>query len=162
MNLRRGELRLQVAKGHWALGEHDEALRALERAAEEDPCDSLREFAAELDPEALDGSLAARLGAVLAALARPSAPTNEAGEEDEDVPRLSTPTLAELLADQGHAGKALRVAEEVLRRNPGDERARAVRARLRPPPRDRERWIAELERWLRSAQQRRMQREAHG
>jgi tetratricopeptide (TPR) repeat protein len=159
MNGRRGELRLSIAKGHWALGEHEDALAALERAAEEDPCDSVREFAAGLDADSLRGPLAARLEALRAVLARPAASNDDA---DLAVPRLSTPTLAELLADQGHAGKALRVAEEVLRRRPDDERALAVRERLRAPRSDRERWIAELERWLRSAQQRRMQREAHG
>jgi tetratricopeptide (TPR) repeat protein len=159
MNERRGELRLSIAKGHWALGEHDEALSALERAVEEDPCDSLREFAGDLDADSLRGPLAERLAAIRDALARAAAPADDA---ELAVPRLSTPTLAELLADQGHAGKALRVAEEVLRRRPDDERALAVRERLRAPRSDRERWIAELERWLRSAQQRRMQREAHG
>ena len=38
--------------------------------------------------------------------------------------------LAKLLADQGYSEKALRVAEDVLRKNPDDQRASAVRDRL--------------------------------
>lgn len=118
MNERRGELRLSIAKGHWALGEHDEALGALERAASEDPtCDTLREFVAELDSDLLRGPLAERLAALRGALATPPAASDDV---DDAVPRLSTPTLAQLLADQGHADKALRVADAVLRRNPDD------------------------------------------
>ena len=64
------------------------------------------------------------------------------------MPSLSTSTLAELLADQGHAEQALRVAEDVLRRDPEDTRAQAVRGRLQPKRSARERQIAELERWL--------------
>ena len=43
---------------------------------------------------------------------------------------LATPTVARLLAEQGHPEKALAVADDVLRRNPGDARALAVRASL--------------------------------
>ncbi len=160
MNERRGELRTAIAKGYWELGEHDDALIALERATEEDgECETLREFVAGLDADALSGHLAERLAAVRETLMPSATGLDDAG--DGAAPRLSTLTLAELLAEQGHADKALRVAEEVVRRNPDNERARAVRARLRAPRRERERWIAELERWLRSAQARRDQREAH-
>src|SRR5262245_40794544 len=106
MKARRGELRLSIARGYWALGEHDDALSALERGAEEDPgCDSLREFASSLEADGLQGAILERLTAVRESLLRVA----RGGDDGElSVPRISTPTLAELLAQQGHADKALR------------------------------------------------------
>ncbi len=63
-------------------------------------------------------------------------------------PALATPTMAELLEQQGHAEKALEVAERALARNPGEARALAVRNRLSPSPSPHERQIAVLETWL--------------
>jgi hypothetical protein len=68
---------------------------------------------------------------------------------------LATPTVARLLAEQGHPEQALLIAADVLRRNPDDARALAVRASLERPaapertPSGRNgRIVAELERWL--------------
>jgi len=138
---------------HWALGERAEAVSALERCARENS-----------DPEALldivDGCLeeleagdAADVAARLAGLRARAVEAFEA-RENADLPApLETPTLAKLLADQGHAEKALAVADNLLRRNPGDARALAVRESLTitaKPARSKThtRTIAELERWL--------------
>ena len=71
-------------------------------------------------------------------------------------PSLSTSTLAELLARQGHEDRALLVAEDVLRRNPRDARALALKRRILEgaPVRREDRVIEELERWLARARRR--------
>ena len=164
MNERRASLRLQVAQGHFALGEFDEAFAALSRGLDEAPdYPPIAEFVQTIEGEPPDARLAEQLAGLRARVAPvPSVEIELDQEVDDAIPTLSSSTLAELLAQQGHARKALRVAEEVLRRNPEDERARAVRERLRAPRRERERWIAELERWLGAAKSRRQQKEAHG
>jgi len=136
---------------HWALGERADAVAALERCARE-----------SYDPEVLldlvDGCLeeleagdAADLAARLAGLRARAVEAFEA-RENADLPApLETPTLAKLLADQGHAEKALAVADNLLRRNPADARALAVRESLTVRPalsKSHTRTIAELERWL--------------
>src|SRR5882672_1368984 len=110
-------MRLELARVHWALGERVEAIGALERAA-----------AQMADPDALlalvDGCLeeleagdAADLAARLAGLRAHAVELVEA-RDNADLPApLETPTLAKLLADQGHAEKALAVTDNLLRRN---------------------------------------------
>jgi hypothetical protein len=56
--------------------------------------------------------------------------------------------VAELLEDQGLGEKAVRVAREVLERNPEDARAQAVIQRLSPSRGGEDRVLTELERWL--------------
>ncbi len=148
--LGRAEARVQIARGHWSLGESEEALAALDRAiAENASHPPLREFLDAIALEVGDDPLAERLRALRAKLETGGrAPSAEAGPASDGMPSLSTSTLAELLADQGHAEQALRVAEDVLRRDPEDTRAQAVRGRLQPKRSARERQIAELERWL--------------
>jgi len=146
-----GKLRLELARMHWALGERADAVGALERAC-----------SAGVDPEALlalcDACLeeleagdAVDLAAKLAGLRARAVEAIEA-RDNADLPApLATPTLAKLLADQGHAAKALAVADDLLRRNPGDARALAVRDAITAPPARRPRRarvVAELERWL--------------
>lgn len=147
------KLRLELARMHWALGERSEAVGVLERCARE-----------QVDPEVLldtiDGCLeeleAGDTPDLAARLAKLRASTVEAYEarENADLPApLETPTLAKLLADQGHPEKALAVADNLLRRNPADARALAVRESLTVAPRPTRtnrhaRTIAELERWL--------------
>jgi tetratricopeptide (TPR) repeat protein len=155
------EVRLELARGHWKIGEYEEALQCLERALEDasgDPQDPrLAELASHL---ANDLTYRAGSDASEDLRARLYRVVEAASEVEELSGSIATPTLAELLADQGYSEKALRVAEDVLRKNPEDRRAWAVRERLqpsasaerserdaRPPPRA-EVVIAELERWL--------------
>jgi tetratricopeptide (TPR) repeat protein len=159
MNEQRAAMRLAVAQGHWGLGEFEEALDSLARGLDEAPGYlPIVEFIETIEGQPPELALARKL----ATLRERVAPALAAGREHEEILPLQSSTVAELLADQGHELKALRVAEEVLRKNPGDERARAVKQRLAPPSRERERWIAELERWLANAKKLRHRREAHG
>jgi hypothetical protein len=67
-------------------------------------------------------------------------------------PLPSTSTVAELLAEQGHTDKALAVTDDVLRRNPRDERALAMRERLMAGDHRKSPEVARvLERWLANA-----------
>jgi tetratricopeptide (TPR) repeat protein len=159
------EVRLELARGHARLGEHEEAVRCAERALEEASADPR-------DPRlaALASHLAAELAGREGTEAREDLQGRlrrilQATGEVEEVPgRLATPTLAELLAEQGHSEQALRVAESVLRKRPDDPRARAVRERLQPAADarslDPEATVAELERWLGRLRWRRPGREA--
>ncbi len=140
-------IRLTLAEGHWALGEQDEALECLRRGFEEEPGEPalgrlVERFLAEVEQGAatptLRGSLEALKKRVQTAPARPP----------ETAFALATPTMAELLEQQGHRKRALEVAEEVLARNPREARALAVRNRLRPCARPHDPQIAILERWL--------------
>jgi hypothetical protein len=161
MNERRAAMRLEVAQGHWGLGEFEEALDSLSRGLDEAPGYlPIIEFIETIEGQPPELALARKLAALRARVAPAAAAKAE--REAEAMPPLQSSTLAELLAEQGHDRKALRVVEEVLRRNPGDERARAMRERLSPSSRERERWIGELERWLAAAKALRRQREAHG
>ena len=133
------EIRLQLARGHWSLGERDEAIECLLRAAAGDPelgglVEQVDKFALECD----DPRLAALQEQLFTGLAPDQEPPSP----------LHTATMAELLADQGHEARALRVAEDVLSRNPGDERAQAVQQRLTRPAAGRSKKTVALERWL--------------
>ncbi len=148
------QLRVELARGHWQLGERAEAILCLERAAEAGaPAEALLPLvAAGLDE--LDGSSEDELGARLARLHARLVPAHRPPEAVPVPGPLATPTLAKLLAEQGHAEKALAVADQVLRRNANDERALAVRAQLAKPKAEaapggqNARRIAELSRWL--------------
>ena len=167
------KMRLELARVHWALGERAEAIGALERAATQ-----------MSDPDALlglvDGCLeeleagdAVDLAARLAGLRARAVEAIEARESADLPAPLETPTLAKLFAEQGHADKARAVTDSLLRRNPGDRRALAVRESLqavpaaaaaapakRRAPQRNTRIVAELERWLGNLG-RRKQGEAH-
>jgi tetratricopeptide (TPR) repeat protein len=168
-DLSRAMLRLDVARGHWQLGEREEALASLERLLGEELS---AEIEAELDAAAADFGAEPRAAHLLAEVRTRLARATEADDEialeveDEDAsePFPVTPTMAELLESQGHPEKALRMAEDVLRRRPDDERALAIRDRLsgRPDPRRaRDGGVAGLERWLDKIVQLRREREAH-
>lgn len=152
------ERRLALCEGHWALGERAEAVAALERAAADSPSDPrIGAESARMLEELGDGADADGIRERLLQLCDAAA---DETDEAEALPPLATSTLAELLAAQGHEEKALRVAEDVLRRNPNDARARAMQARLAvappPPPASGERRVlAELERWLANLKSRR-------
>ena len=161
--------RLELARGHWELGEHDLALLCLERAVIEAP------DAPELGCVRVDGRATARatvrrpleeleLRLVPAEGEAATSPDSDIGQlrieepEANSGPRAepaalgqlaarTTSTLAELLADQGMLEQALRVAEDVLRRDPSDARAHAVRDRLQGSSSHRSE-IAALEQWL--------------
>jgi hypothetical protein len=168
--------RLELAEGHWELEEPEDALVALERGVAETPEGERPDprvaalagrWLAELGGSGGTAAIRSRLRALRDwsqwGRPAPEAEPPEAVAEPDDLeeepvlelrPPMATSTVAGLLADQGHHEEALRVAEEVLRRNPADERARAVRERLDPAwASDRrrarvERIVAELERWL--------------
>ncbi len=129
------ELRIELAEGHWELGEYDDALLCIERAvhAEADlgtvfaVVGKLLEAAGEND---LPQPIVEKLGQLHDRLA-PELEDDSAMIVDavEEIP-VATSTMAELLEQQGHRGRALQVAAEVLRRNANDDRALAVQARL--------------------------------
>lgn len=147
------EIRLDLARGHWALGEHDDAIFCLERVAQDDPSTpNLLELAESFLAELAGGTEQALLTDRLNELCR-HVMEAEGKRAPEERSNLATSTLAELLERQGHAERALAVAEDVLRRDPADERAREVRGRLLAqadpaPPDGRREQLAELERWL--------------
>ena len=153
-------VRMELAQGHWVLEEHGSALDCLERAAFEAPDRTvLRDLVASLLDEpaaaAAGPEIVARLRNVLKVLEPPA----ESAEAIELPRPMATATVAGLLAEQGHAEQARVVSEDVLRRNPDDERALAVRASLEPEGATRRgRIIAELERWRSNASQRRLER----
>ena len=148
--------RLELARGHWSLGEQDESLVCLERLAAAEPeAAGLAGLVEELRGE-LGSQDAGGIGMRLAALARrlqalePVAP--RAGSP------LVTGTLASLLVEQGHTEQALAVAEDVLRARPDDAHALAVRERVRGGPAQRaldrlERWLGNIERLKRGSAQ---------
>ncbi len=80
-------IRLELAEGHWALGEHDDALACLERI--EEPCDEIRSLLAALLESETDAGARARL-------------TEALGPHQGPSPALATPTMAALLEEQGH------------------------------------------------------------
>jgi hypothetical protein len=147
----RARTRLELARGHWSLGEHEEALVCLERLEESDPqAAGLAALVEELrdDPSAgAPADVAERLEALARRLNPPAPIAPLPGSP------LATGTLASLLVDQGHGAAALAVAEDVLRARPDDVRALAVRERVRggQPQRALER----LERWLGQIERRR-------
>src|SRR5262245_10774313 len=160
-------MRLELARVHWALGERAEAVGALERAAAQltDPDAFLTLVDGCL--EELEAGDAVDLAARLAGLRARAVEAIEARESADLPAPLETPTLAKLFAEQGHADKALAVTDSLLRRNPGDRRALAVRESLQAPPPAKThaphrntRIVAELERWLGNLG-RRNQGEAH-
>jgi tetratricopeptide (TPR) repeat protein len=146
------KMRLELARAHWALGERAEAVTALERGVQQpfDPEALLSLVDAFL--EELEAGDAVDLAARLAGLRARAVELLEA-RDNADLPApLASPTLVKLLADQGHAEKALAVADDLLRRNPADVRALAVRdaitAKPVRAPNTHARTIAILERWL--------------
>ena len=145
----KARIRLELARGHWSLGEREEALVCLERLAASEPeAEGLGALVEELHAE-LASEGPAELVERFAALARLLEPP-EAIAPAVDSP-LVTGTLASLLVEQGHAEQALAVAEGVLRSRPDDPRALAVRERLRGSQTQRiverlESWLARIER----------------
>lgn len=65
-----------------------------------------------------------------------AAPPQASAEAGAETPALSTSTLAELYFDQGFSDKAIQVYEDLLEREPQNERARArlieIKGRSRP------------------------------
>jgi tetratricopeptide (TPR) repeat protein len=146
------KMRLELARAHWALGERADAVTALERSLKQsvDPDSLLALVDACL--EELEAGDAVDLAARLAGLRARAVEALEA-RDNADLPApLASPTLAKLLADQGHSEKALAVTDDLLRRNPADVRALAVRESITAKPvrptRTHTRTVAELERWL--------------
>ena len=147
----RVEIRIRLAEGHWALGEHAEALRSIEWALEENAKHPrLPQLLATLRALIRAGEAPGELGAELDALAErlpPGTAFEEASELDE-FPALTTATVAELFAEQGLHDKALRVAEDVLRRRPDDDRARSLLSRLSDLDVEEDSRVSRLESWL--------------
>ena len=150
------DIRLELSKGHWSLGEFEDAVIALERRALEGPVeDALLEmanrFLDDLGGAEAEGALADRLRR----LAEQATPEVLEPVGALPSPTLTTATMAEVLAGQGHNNQALEIAKDVLRRNPDDARAKALKGNLSsngdpPDPL----LIQELERWLETAQRR--------
>jgi tetratricopeptide (TPR) repeat protein len=151
------ETRIRLAEGHWELGEHALALDCLEKALADDPAHpGLAGLGTRLEEDVEGGTAPAEhLGRIRDLLGKLEGPGSLSAAElmpeeadPEELPPLPTSTLAELLEEQGLGEKALRVAREVLERNPGDDRAQAVLQRLSPPDGGKDRVLTELERWL--------------
>jgi tetratricopeptide (TPR) repeat protein len=148
-------IRVDLARGHWQLGERAEAIACLERAAASLPLHDGLLALVESCLEDLEAGGAEELALRLAAVRAQILDALDEHSAEEMPAPLATSTVARLLAEQGHPEKALAVAADVLRRNPGDARALAVRASLektRPARRSQSgsnaRVVAELERWL--------------
>ncbi len=144
------EIRLKIARLHWELQEYDEALSCLERAVNGAPVpDQLRseleECLAKADDVGASPLLVARIRRAMAA------EDPLAVRDFEPSSPLATPTLARLLAKQGHADKALAVTTSLLEQNPEDERALAVKAELSTGFARDQNMIDELSRWLANA-----------
>ncbi len=144
------EIRLKIARLHWELQEYDEALSCLERAVNGAPV-----------PDELRSELEACLGKaddvgasplLVARIRRAMGAQDPLAVRDfEPSSPLATPTLARLLAKQGHADKALSVTKSLLEQNPDDERALAVKAELSTGSARDQNMIDELSRWLANA-----------
>ncbi len=144
------EIRLKIARLHWDLQEYDEALHCLERAVNGTSVpDELRSeldaYLVKADDVGASPLVVARIRRVL------GADGPRAGRYFEPSSPLTTPTLARLLAKQGHADKALAVTTSLLEQNPDDERALAVRAELKTGSARDQNVIEELSRWLANA-----------
>ncbi len=149
-------IRVDLARGHWQLGERADAVACLERGAAASPLHDGLLSLVESCLEDLEAGGAEDLALRLAAIRARILDASDALDGSHVPSAVATSTVARLLAEQGHPEKALAVADDVLRRNPTDANALAVRASLeRPapaPPRRKQHSnahvIAELERWL--------------
>ena len=157
-------IRVDLARGHWQLGERADALACLERSAAASPLYDGLLALVESCLEDLESGGAEELALRLAALRAQILDAQDEHSAEAMPAPLATSTVARLLADQGHPEKALAVAADVLRRNPSDARALAVRASLaqpRPPRRSQSstnaRVVAELQHWLAN-----LSRQKHG
>lgn len=162
-----------------------EAMEGIEADAleEAEPLDAVEGLAAEaepvVEPAVLEGPDAVERSAPGADLLAADSPAagpelgsepdlvgpedGAAGEEfEEQLSVVSTPTLAQLLLEQGHAEQARRVTEEFLRKNPADARGLALRQRLHTSAASSSRRVRTLERWLENAGRRRREREIRG
>jgi hypothetical protein len=141
------KIRLDLARGHWALAEHEEALTSLERLADAEPAaEGLAGLVDQLLAEAeagggVDREVARRLAALRRELPRSGTVVPPDGSP------LATETLARLLADQGHAGPAVAVAQQVLRARPDSPGARRIVEGASGGAIDRlERWLERIRR----------------
>ena len=143
------KMRLELARMQWALGERADAVTTLEKGtAAGDPESLLAAVDGYL--EELEAGDAPDLAARLAGLRAKAVESLEAREAAIPAPHV-TPTVAKLFAEQGHPDRALAVTDDLLRRNPADARALAVRDAITKPGKPathHSRTIAELERWL--------------
>ena len=147
----RVDIRIRLAEGHWALGEHAEALRSIEWALEENAEHArLPQLLGTLRALIRAGEAPGELASELEALAErlPAGTAFEEASEMDELPALTTSTVAELFAEQGLHNKAARVAEDVLRRRPDDTRARSLLSRLSDLDSGEDSPISRLERWL--------------
>lgn len=130
------QIRRELAEGHWLLAEHRQAISCLRLALEAEPDDPiLHELLERFLTEAEQGVASARNLAALTQLVHPPARAGSSTTPPEPRFAITTPTMAELLEQQGHREQALEVAKGVLSKSPHDARALAVCERLRPPAR---------------------------
>jgi tetratricopeptide (TPR) repeat protein len=150
---------MELARLHWELQEYGEAVDCLERAVRDglvsDELHSrLESHLAEASEIGVAPEVVHRIRTALEKVG--SARDGDQGFEPGSP--IATPTLARLLADQGHADKALAVAAGLLEQNPDDERALAVKAELGLASASRQQVIDELSRWLANARRLRQER----
>ena len=158
----RFDIRLMLAKGHWALGEYDQALACVEASFEEtgdvaQVSELLQIFQDGVSEGPANPEAQSKLDQWFEQFNETSAPGEPSAVLGSAV--LATPTMAQLMADQGHHDEAAEIAEDVLRRNPADEQAMAVLDEISGSSRhdDNLALIAELERWLANVRIRRSQ-----
>ncbi len=151
------EIRLELARLHWELGEYGEAVKCLERAVLDGPVESvLRPRLKAYLSEAAESKVAPDIvDRIKVALAKVDSSTEQDFKPSSPI---ATPTLARLLADQGHADKALAVTTGLLEQNPDDERALAVRAEISESTASKRKLVDELSSWLENARRRRQGR----
>ncbi len=153
------EIRLEIARLHWEIQEYGLALDCFERALKDDSgAPELRSRLEACLGEAVEKGVAPEIIDRIRRSIERLSPIDIAGEGFEPSSPIATPTLAGLLADQGHADKALAVATSLLEQDPDDERALAVKARLSADMGSRKKVIDELSRWLGNARRRRQGR----
>ncbi len=142
------KIRLELARGHWLLGEHEESLACLERLVAAQPH---AEGLAELIDELLAGTAVGIAPELAGRLTSLHGDLSDAGIEAAPpgpVSPFATATMARLLAEQGHADRAAAVAAEVLRGNPDSPDAREILERTQGDDDPRLRVVERLEHWL--------------
>lgn len=153
------EIRMELARLHWELQEYGEAVDCLERVVRDGlASDKLRSRLESHLAESSEIGVAPEVVHRIRSVLDKVGSVRDGGQGFQPGSPIATPTLARLLADQGHADKALAVAAGLLEQNPDDERALAVKAELGLASAPRQRVIDELSRWLANARRLRQER----
>ena len=159
----RFDIRLMLAKGHWTLGEYDQALACIEASFEETgDVAQVSELLQSFQDDMAKGPANPEAQAKLEEWFEQFNENGASGEPSPVVesPILATPTMAQLMANQGLHTAAAEIAENVLRRNPADEQAMAVLDEISgvSSAASQQPVLVELERWLSNVRMRRTER----